>query len=134
MDNLWVTQIEENIATYIDAEINETADILVTTEDYTGDTASFPAVYVHELPQVERGYDIEGTSINGVLSTFQIEVYCNSRQECKETSNAVLSIMKDLRFEVTASPLYKSENGYTFSVARYRRLVGGEDLDLITRE
>ena len=134
MDNLWVTQIEENIATYIDAELNETADILVTTEDYTGDTASFPAVYVHELSQVERGYDIEGTSINGVLSTFQIEVYCNTKPECRKISNDVLSIMKDLRFEVTASPLYKSENGYCFSVSRYRRLVGGEDLDLITRE
>lgn len=131
MDNSWVTQIEENVATYIDAELNETMDILVTTEDFTGDTAGFPAVYVHEMSQSEKGYDIDGSSINGVTSTFEINTYAQTSSECKGLGTKVMLLMKDMRFEVIASPLKTQEYGYFRTVARYRRIFGGEDRDLI---
>lgn len=131
MAKSWVDQIEDNVATYIDSDLNETMDVLVTTEQYTGDTAEFPAVYVHELPQVERGYDIDGSSINGVLSTFQIDVYDNDSKSCKEIASKVRDLMKEMRFEMISSPLRTKEYGYYKAVARYRRLFGGEDKDLI---
>ena len=121
MDNSWVTQIEENVATYIDSDLTETMDILVTTEAFTGDTAGFPAVYVHELSQVEKGYDIDGCSINGVTSTFEISTYAHTSSECKELATKVMLLMKEMRFEMIASPLKTQEYGYFKAVARYRR-------------
>ena len=132
MDNSWVTQIESNVTTYIDDELSQTLDVLVTSDEFTGDTASFPAVYVRELSQSERGYDIDGTEISGVMSTFQIDVFANTYNECKELSSKVMLLMKDLRFQVMFSPLHTRENGYYRSVGRYRRLIGGGDSDLIT--
>ena len=133
MDNTWVTQIEENVRTYIDASIDDD-NILVTSDDFTGDTASFPAVYVHELSQIEEGYNIEGDEICGVRTTFHIAVYTNDYNECKYISKNVMLFMKELRFEVIASPLHTQENGYYRSVSRYRRVVGGGDSELITWE
>lgn len=134
MDNSWVTQIEENVLTYIDAALTATMDVFVTSGEYTGDTAVFPSVYIHELSQVERGYDLEGSSINGVLSTFQIEVYDTTYSACKDLSTKVMLLMKELRFEVIASPLHTQMNGYYRSVSRYRRLIGGEDKELINEQ
>lgn len=133
MDNSWVTQIEENVLTYIDAALTATMDVFVTSGEYTGDTAVFPSVYIHELSQVERGYDLDGSSINGVLSTFQIEVYDTTYSSCKDLSTRVMLLMKELRFEVIASPLHTQMNGYFRSVSRYRRLIGGEDKELINQ-
>ncbi len=133
MDNTWVTQIEDNVTSYIDSSLNEkSSDILVTSEEYTGDTATFPAVYVRELSQTERGYDIDGSEISGVLSTFQLDVFANGYRECKDLSTKVMLLMKDLRFEVIASPLHTQGNGYYRSVSRYRRVIGGGDSELIT--
>lgn len=134
MDNSWVTQIEENVLTYIDAALTATMDVFVTSGEYTGDTAVFPSVYIHELSQVERGYDLDGSSINGVLSTFQIEVYDTTYSSCKDLSTKVMLLMKELRFEVIASPLHTQMNGYYRSVSRYRRLIGGEDKELINEQ
>lgn len=130
MDNSWVTEIESNITTYIDDALGE--DILVTSDQFTGDTASFPAVYVREMSQSERGYDIDGSTIAAVRSTFQINVYASTYDKCKEISTKVMLLMKDLRFQVIASPLHTQENGYYRSVSRYRRTISGGDSDLIT--
>lgn len=131
MDNSWVTQIEQNVADYIDAELE---DIFVTTEQYTGDTASFPAVYVHELSQIEKGYDLDGSEIAAVMSTFEIQVFDSSYNSCKELSKQVMLLMKELRFEVIASPLHTQANGYYRSVSRYRRNISGGDSDIINEE
>lgn len=131
VDNSWVTQIEENVRTYIESRLEDDS-ILVTSDNFTGDTASFPAVYVHELSQSEVGYTIEGNDICGVRTTFQLDVYTNDYNECKDISKNVMLFMKELRFEVIASPLHTQENGYYRSVSRYRRVVGGGDSELIT--
>ena len=132
MDNSWVTQIEENVTSYIDASLTATMDILVTSDEYTGDTAEFPAVYIREMTQQEIGQDIEGNSIDGVRSTFEINVYANTYTECKEISTKVMLLMKELRFQVIASPLHTRSNGFYRSVSRYRRDIGGGDIELIT--
>lgn len=132
MDNSWITQIESNVTTYIDDSLSETMQVLVTSDEYTGDTASFPAVYVRELSQVERGRDIDGQEICAVRSTFQLNVFASDYNTCKNLSTKVMLLMKNLRFQVIASPLHTKENGYYRSVSRYRRTVSGGDSDLIT--
>lgn len=126
-----MTQIETNVSDYIESELS---GVLVTTDDYTGDTAVFPTVYVHELSQIERGYDIDGSEIAAVLSTFEINVAEQTYLGCKELSNKVMLLMKGLRFEVIASPLHTKMNGYYRSVSRYRRHISGGDSDIINEE
>lgn len=129
MDNSWVTQVEGIVSDYIEASLDD-SNILVTTESYTGDTARFPAVYVHEMTQQEIGSDLDGSFINGVRSTFQLDIFANNEKDCKELSSNVMLIMKELRFKVIASPLYTPENGYHRSFSRYRRDIGASDLEL----
>ena len=132
MDNSWVTQIEEKVESYLKAELPE--DVSVTSEDYTGDTAVFPAVYVKELTQQEIGSELMGDTIAAVRSTFQIEVYTNASTENKELSTKVMLLMKELSFEVIAAPLKTQQIGYYRSVSRYRRVVAGGDVQLISED
>lgn len=133
MDNNWVTQIEDNVRDYIDSELTEYEDILVTSEPYTGDVPTFPVVYVHEMPQREVGQDLDGSNIVAVSTTFQIEIATSTKALCKDISTKVMMLMKELRFKVIASPLYQEGNGYSKSVSRYERVVGGEDGDLVDK-
>lgn len=133
MDNNWVTQIEDNVRDYIESELTEYEDILVTSEPYTGDVPTFPVVYVHEMPQREVGQDLDGSNIVAVSTTFQIEIATSTKALCKGISTKVMMLMKELRFKVIASPLYQEGNGYSKSVSRYERVVGGEDGDLVDK-
>lgn len=133
MDNNWVTQIEDNVRDYIESELTEYEDILVTSEPYTGDVPTFPVVYVHEMSQREVGQDLDGSNIVAVSTTFQIEIATSTKALCKDISTKVMMLMKELRFKVIASPLYQEGNGYSKSVSRYERVVGGEDGDLVDK-
>jgi hypothetical protein len=128
-----VTQIEDNVRDYIESELTEYEDILVTSEPYTGDVPTFPVVYVHEMSQREVGEDLDGSNIVAVDTTFQIEVATSTKPLCKDISTKVMMLMKELRFKVIASPLYQEGNGYSKSVSRYERVVGGEDGDLVDK-
>jgi hypothetical protein len=133
--NEWASKIEEIVYNYIDDALSEEYadydDFIVTDKPYTGDTPVFPVVYVHEMSQREIGNDIDGSTIVGVETTFQIEVAANEWDLCKEISKRIVLLMKELRFRVMASPLYQEGNGYTRSVSRYGRTVGGEDVELL---
>lgn len=137
MNNNWVTQIEPNVLAYLQSELetkySEYEDMLITSEEYTGDTPVFPVVYVHELSQREVGNDLDGCNILGVDTTFQIEIATPTKELCKNISTDAMMLMKELRFKVIASPLYQEGNGYTRSVSRYQRIVGGEDTDLVDK-
>lgn len=133
MDNNWVTQIEDNVRDYIESELTEYEDILVTSEPYTGDVPTFPVVYVHEMSQREVGQDLDGSNIVAVSTTFQIEIATSTKALCKDISTKVMMLMKELRFKVIASPLYQEGNGYSKSVSRYERVIGGEDIEMIDK-
>lgn len=133
MDNNWVTQIEDNVRDYIESELTEYEDILVTSEPYTGDVPTFPVVYVHEMSQREVGQDLDGSNIVAVSTTFQIEIATSTKALCKDISTKVMMLMKELRFTVIASPLYQEGNGYSKSVSRYERVIGGEDIEMIDK-
>lgn len=91
--------------------------------------AVFPFVYVQVLPAVERGQDLEGTSINAGLFTVQIDVTDNKSQvRAKEVAFAVMATMKSMGFEVTAMPSFENTKVTHRSTARYRRLIGANDV------
>ena len=90
--------------------------------------AVFPFVYVHMLPAVETGGDIEGSHINAGMFTFQIEVTDNQYQyRVREVMSAIIKIMKAMRFQVNSMPEFDSGDTHRV-VARFRRIIGNGDV------
>ena len=100
----------------------------VTNEESRLSGTIFPTIYVKELPAVEKERDLEGNTINAVLSTFQIDCIINTSQsQAKKMAQIVSEIMKELQFEVTAMPSFNSKEKVYRSTARYRRTITKKD-------
>ena len=91
---------------------------------------TFPFVYIHSLPASEQGGDLEGTTINAGLFSFQVDVYDNqSQSRARTVMREVVRIMKSMRFQVNAMPEFeRSNDGVYRSTARFRRLIGSGDV------
>ena len=89
----------------------------------------FPTIYIHEMPGLERGADLEGTSVNAVQETIQVDVITNTKQSDAKGIMAVLAdAFKQMRFQITAMPEFKNDSEKKFrSVARFRRIIGAND-------
>lgn len=51
----------------------------------------FPTIYIHEMPGVEKGQVLDGSSINAVQETLQIDVITNTRQSDAKGILAIVS-------------------------------------------
>ena len=92
--------------------------------------AVFPFVYIQQLDPMETGEDLEGTTINGGLFTFQIDVTDNKKQEnAKEVMTEVMRIMKTMGFKCKPLPFFDSSAKGVFRMtARFRRSIGEGDI------
>lgn len=131
----WVSQISVKVSGRIKDEFSaplkkkyKMTDNNFSTVGSDTTPAVFPFVYIQILPALEQGRDLEGTSINAGLFTFQIDVTDNKSQaRAKEVAFEILRIMKGMRFEVTAMPSFEDTKDTHRSTARYRRLIGSGD-------
>lgn len=99
-----------------------------TTSDRVPQNPTFPCVYVHERASTETARDLDGTTINAIQATFQIDVTDNSSMEnATEVMNFVLSEMKVMRFEVVTMPEFENTPTYFRKVAVFRRVIGDGD-------
>lgn len=90
--------------------------------------AVFPFVYVQTLPATEQGRDLIGTSVNGALFTFQVDVYSNKTQsDARKVMTEIVQIMKVLGFEITSMPSFQQANDVHRMTARFSRLIGAND-------
>lgn len=104
-------------------------DLNFTTDNRDLVDAKFPCVYVHLMPALEMGQDLEGTTINGGMFTFQIEVYDNqSQNRAKTVMSEIVGIMKEMRFELNAFPEFQNTTSAYRSLARFRRVIGAGDI------
>lgn len=104
-------------------------DISFTTSDRVADTAKFPTVYVHEMGGQEIADDLDGTTINAIRSTFQIEVYDNkSMNNAKEVMDSVVEIMKTMRYRVVTMPEFQTNSDVYRVVGRFRRVIASGDV------
>lgn len=95
-----------------------------TTSDRQGSTPKFPNVYVHMMPSAESAVTLDGTDIDGVLASFQIDVVDNEKQSnAKKVMDEVVKIMKSMHFEVTAMPSFENTPSVYRQVARFRRQI-----------
>lgn len=130
----WIMQLPSIVFTRIKTQFPEKIkeQYGMTSENFssesnTNEDAIFPFVYVKLLPAVEQGADLDGTSINGGLFTFQIDVYDNeSQSRAKNVMAEIVAIMKSLRFQIVAMPEFEKTETYR-STARFRRIFGALD-------
>ena len=92
--------------------------------------AVFPFVYVQLLPSAETGQDLEGTSINATLSSFQIEVTDNGENDsvANEIAWFICGVMKSMRYQMVGEPITEETDSTFRVIARYQRIVGFNDI------
>ena len=131
----WVMLIPLKVFTKIKQEFSHTIKDTYSMTDTnfsmsnTNTKAVFPFVYVNALPGSERGQDLGGTSINGGLFSFQIDVYDNQTQtRARKVMTEVVRIMKSMGFESNSMPSFEQTQDNTVRmVTRFRRVIGAED-------
>lgn len=104
-------------------------DLNFTTSDRSSTKPKFPTVYIHLLESPEIGSDLDGTSVNGINATFQIDVTDNQSQaRADEVAKEILRIMKSMRFKLVGMPFHDNSGDTYRTVSRYRRLIGAGDI------
>ena len=111
----WTDRISSTVFTRIKNEFSSTIkknykmkDENFSTVGSSDTPAVFPFVYIQILPGAEQGQDLDGTSVNAGLFTFQIEVTDNQTQaRAKDVMSEVKRIMKSMRFEVQPTPKFE---------------------------
>ena len=99
-----------------------------TTKNENATPTTFPTMYLHELPSVEMGATLDGTDINAVLSTIEVQVYVNTtEQDCKKIMSAVVTEMKNMGYNTTAFPIVTTTKNISTGIARFRRMIGLND-------
>lgn len=100
-----------------------------TTEIISETPATFPLIYIHLLPGNEIGVNLDNSTLNAGLYTFEVSVIDNSSQNrANEVIAAVVDIMKSMRFTITAMPEINLRNNTYYAVARFRRAIANDDV------
>lgn len=100
-----------------------------TTQEQSKGTPKFPNVYVYLMPGAETGLTLERTVFEEGLFTFQIRVTNNNGQTAvQEITNEIIKIIKKMSFEIVATPVYENDADTQWSVMRFRRTIGRNDV------
>lgn len=132
MGSDWIMLILSKVFTKIKREFSQKTkdnynmtDLNFSTVGSNDTPAVFPFVFVQLLPATEIGRDLEGTSINGGLFTFQVDVTDNESQgNARKVMTEVVRIMKKMGFEIISMPNFESTRDKTHRMtARFRRAI-----------
>ena len=119
------TKLKQNFSQTI-KDTYKMTDSNFSTVGSSDTPAVFPFVSFKTLPATEQGRDLQGTSVNGALFTFQIEVYSNKTQnDARNVMSEVTKVMKTMGFEINSMPSFESTQDVHRMTARFRRLFTG---------
>lgn len=130
---MWFSRITTTVFTRIKSIVNKKLkstypDINFTTSDKSSTDPKFPTVYVKRMPGMEKGQDLDGSTVNAMLVTFQLEVTDNiSDTRALEVADECCAVMKSMRFQLVGEPVPDNSNGKFRNIARYQRIVGYND-------
>lgn len=139
----WYSEIESTIFTVLqyNLALKDSApypELNCTTSSQNEsleNVADFPSLYVHLLPAVVIGNDLENSTINAVNATVELQVYSNvSETQCVKIMNAAILEMKKLHFNVPMLPDPQTVDKKYFAIARFRRVIGAGDNDIVAQE
>lgn len=104
-------------------------DLNFTTIDKSSTKPKFPTVYIHLMEPTEAGETLEGSSLNAVNASFQIDVSDNQSQaRADEVAKEILKIMKSMRFSAKPLPFHNNAGDVYRTTARYQRIIGAGDI------
>lgn len=104
-------------------------DLSFTTQEESKTKPKFPNVYVYLMPGTETGLTLERTVFEEGLFAFQVRVTNNSGQTAvQEITNEIIKIMKKMSFEIIGTPVYENDADTQWSVSRFRRTIGRNDV------
>lgn len=134
-DNTWIMENESRVFSIIQAKTKSKVVALfpkaryTTTDENINSNTIFPTIYISEMQGgSELGSDLEGKTVNGILTTFQVRVSTNTnKNDAKKIMGYVLSAFKELMFEIATPPNTTSNDGIYQCVARFRRPIGASD-------
>lgn len=142
IDNSWVFSIESKIYTIVKTRLDKALsatypDLFITQQQKLNDEPHFPTIYIQMLNSPEMGADIEGSSVNAMMVTFETHVTVNKSQGlsgCRKVAGAVLDNFKKLRFNVTnRGEITRETSDNYIIVSRFRRVIGAnEEIDFET--
>lgn len=130
---MWFSKITTTVFTRIKAVVTKKLssnypDINFTTTDKVATEPKFPNVYLKRMAGAERGQDMEGSAVNAMLVTFQVEVTDNiSDTRALEVADECCAVMKSMRFQILGEPVPDNSGGVYRNIARYQRIVGHND-------
>lgn len=131
----WIMYVPSIVFSKIKANFNadlktkyKMSDENFSTSAALNTNAVFPFVYIKTLGGTEQGADLDGKEINAASFTFQIEVTDNrSQTRSREVMAEVVRIMKDMRFQINALPLYEDTENIHVAIVRFQRIIGSSD-------
>lgn len=104
-------------------------DLTFTTQEESKGTPKFPNAYFYLMPGTETGLTLERTVFEEGLFTFQIRVTNNTGQTAvQEITNEIIRLMKRMSFEIVGTPVYENDSDTQWSVSRFRRTIGRNDV------
>lgn len=104
-------------------------DLTFTTQEESKRTPKFPNVYVYLMPGTEIGQTTEADVFEAGLFTFQIRVTNNTGQTAvQEITNEIIRLMKKMRFQIVATPVYENDSDTQWSATRFRRAICQNDI------
>lgn len=104
-------------------------NLTFTTQEESKSKPKFPNVYAYLMPGAETGLTLERTVFEEGLFTFQFRVTNNSGQTAvQEITNEIIRLMKKMSFEIVATPVYENDADTQWSVMRFRRTIGRNDI------
>ena len=129
---MWISNIEPavfaRVKAYGEVLRKNFPNIVFTTDNESDTPAKFPTVLVEEITGAEQGRDLEGTTVNAYLSSFQISIAHNDKKyHVRTIMDNCMETMKKLRFEIVGTPIYSRSEGVWTGVARFRRTIGSGD-------
>lgn len=138
----WYSEIESTIFTLLQYVLVEklyapypTLNCTTSSQNESLENVDdFPALYVHLLPAVEMGQELVNDDVVAIRATIELQVFSDeSESQCREIMNACILEMKKLHFNISMFPDPQTQDKKYFAIARFTRVIGGGDLDIVPR-
>lgn len=107
---------------------NKGIEASFTTEAKNVSNTELPCVYLHDLEGSEMGNTLINDGVNAVRSYIQIDVYANTKTDCRKISRLALAQMKALGYNANAlTTILQDEVDLYHSITRFNRVIGSND-------
>lgn len=132
----WVFNIESKIYTIIKTRLtNALKDVypklLITQQQRLNDDTQLPVIYIKMLDSPEIGADLDGSTVNAMLVTFETHITVSKDSGLsglRKISASVLENFKKLRFQMATRGEITRETSDTYTtISRYNRVIGAEE-------